>query len=107
MLKNPTILLEIYGLIQVYNAELEAARQEESAGGERVTPNEILGIALAVVVPALEKFILPTIPRDTIQAIAAALEVGGDKLEAIREHAAEVLDRVESSTEAVMAVLED
>ena len=107
MLKNPTILLEIYGLIGLYNQQIEAAKAAESDGGKAITPNEMLGIALAVVVPALQKFVLPTIPRDSIQAIAAALKVGSDRLEDVREQAAAILDKVESSGAAVMAALED
>ncbi|MGD1941858.1 MAG: hypothetical protein ACFB0G_11150 [Leptolyngbyaceae cyanobacterium] len=107
MLKNPTVFLEIYALLNLYNQQVEAAKAIESDGGTKVTANEMLGIALAVVVPALQKFVLPTIPRDSIQAIAAALEIGGDRLEDIREQAAAILDRVESSSAAVMAALED
>ncbi|NEQ45628.1 MAG: hypothetical protein F6K00_19615 [Leptolyngbya sp. SIOISBB] len=107
MLKNPTILLELYGLIQFYNQQLEAAKAIQSDGGAKVTANEMLGIALAVFVPALEKFLLPTIPRDTIQAIAAALEVAGDRLEDIREQAAGILNKAESVGESVLQVLEE
>ncbi|MEO1208589.1 MAG: hypothetical protein AAFX78_03520 [Cyanobacteria bacterium J06638_20] len=106
-LKNPAIFLEIYALVNLYNQQVEAAKAAESEGGETVTPKEMLGIALAVVVPALQKFVLPTIPRDTIQAIASALEIGSDRLEDIREQAASILDKAQDSATAVMAALED
>jgi len=50
---------------------------------------------------------LPTIPRDTIQAIAAALEVASDRLEDIRAQAAAILDKAETASDAVLSVLED
>lgn len=104
---SPVAFFQIGALIQFYQDQMAAAKAIDSEGGATVTPNEMLAIALAVFVPALEKFLLPTIPRDTIQAIAAALEVASDRLEDIREQASAILDKAETASDAVLSVLED
>jgi len=104
---SATAFFQIGGLIQFCQDQIAAAKAIDSEGGATVTPNEMLAIALAVFVPALEKFLLPTIPRDTIQAIAAALEVASDRLEDIRAQAAAILDKAETASDAVLSVLED
>jgi hypothetical protein len=104
---SATAFIQIGALFQLFDRQVAAAKAAESEGGAKVTPNEALGIALAVFVPALERFILPTIPRDTIQAIAAALEVASDRLEDIRAQAAAILDKAETASDAVLSVLED
>lgn len=101
------VLLDLYALVELYNVEVAEARKLESEGGETVTPQEGLAIAIAIGGPALKQFLVPQLPDEAIEQAAHAISASTQRISGIRVKAATILDRAKDMSGALVAALED
>ena len=104
---TPTLFFEIGALIKLYNDEVAAAQLPDSEAGEDISRNEKLTILIAVGGPFLQRFIIPGLPDEQVEAIAIAITNKLDRFQAIRQKAANLLDRAGEGAQIVVNTLTD
>ncbi|MEM9116931.1 MAG: hypothetical protein AAGD09_03505 [Cyanobacteria bacterium P01_F01_bin.56] len=102
---TPLLFFEVGALVELYNDAIAAAKDEESQGGPEVTGSEMLGVAIAVGGPLLQRFFIPSLPDSAIEKAATSIAEGLGVIGSIRAKAALILDEVENTGKAALNVI--
>lgn len=100
-------LLDLYALVELFHTKVANAKEAESEGGDTVTSQEWLAIAIAVGGPALKQFLVPQLPDETIDAATQVITRNQARVSEIRTKAATILARAKTMSGALVAALED